>query len=66
MNRIFSLQNSIQPYAWGSRTAIADLLGKPGPTTNPQAELWMGAHPESLLEGLVPGALAKSRSPDQR
>jgi len=39
------LKNSIQPYAWGSRTAIADLLGEPRPSSLPQAELWMGAHP---------------------
>ncbi|MFL5319851.1 MAG: mannose-6-phosphate isomerase, class I, partial [Myxococcaceae bacterium] len=39
------LENTIQPYAWGSRTAIADLLGLPSPSEAPQAELWMGAHP---------------------
>lgn len=39
------LENVIQPYAWGSRTAIADLLGLPSPSATPQAELWMGAHP---------------------
>ncbi|MFI6415761.1 mannose-6-phosphate isomerase, class I [Streptomyces sp. NPDC050585] len=38
------LANTVQPYAWGSRTAIPDLLGTP-PTGEPQAELWMGAHP---------------------
>lgn len=35
---------TIQPYAWGSRTALAELTGRPGPT-GPEAELWMGAHP---------------------
>ncbi len=39
------LDNVIQPYAWGSRTAIAELLGHPSPSAGPQAELWMGAHP---------------------
>jgi mannose-6-phosphate isomerase len=39
------LENSIQPYAWGSRTAIAELRGDPVPSAGPQAELWMGAHP---------------------
>jgi mannose-6-phosphate isomerase len=39
------LENAIQPYAWGSRTAIAGLLGRPVPSPGPQAELWMGAHP---------------------
>ncbi|MGZ3459177.1 MAG: mannose-6-phosphate isomerase, class I [Archangium sp.] len=39
------LDNVIQPYAWGSRTAIAELLGQPTPSVSCQAELWMGAHP---------------------
>lgn len=39
------LDNPVRPYAWGSRTAIADLLGKPVPAPHPQAELWLGAHP---------------------
>jgi mannose-6-phosphate isomerase len=41
---MFSLDNRVQEYAWGSRTAIAALLGQP-PSDRPQAELWMGAHP---------------------
>ena len=41
------LGNTVQPYAWGSRTAIADLLGEPSPSAGPQAELWMGAHPSA-------------------
>lgn len=41
---IDELQNSIQPYAWGSRHALAELRGEPGPSLNPEAELWMGAH----------------------
>ncbi len=32
-------------YPWGSRTAIASLTGRPSPTPEPEAELWMGAHP---------------------
>jgi mannose-6-phosphate isomerase len=39
------LDNSIQPYAWGSSIAIAELLGRPTPSPGPEAELWMGAHP---------------------
>jgi mannose-6-phosphate isomerase len=42
---ILILRNTVRTYAWGSRTAIADLLGAPFPTAEPQAELWMGAHP---------------------
>ncbi|AIR98737.1 mannose-6-phosphate isomerase, class I [Streptomyces glaucescens] len=38
------LDNTIRPYAWGSTTAIPQLLGTE-PTGEPQAEMWMGAHP---------------------
>jgi mannose-6-phosphate isomerase len=41
------LENEIQEYAWGSKSAIADLLGRPSPSARPQAELWMGAHPSA-------------------
>jgi mannose-6-phosphate isomerase len=39
------LSNAVRPYAWGSRTTIAELLGRPVPAPHPEAELWMGAHP---------------------
>ncbi|WP_330339609.1 mannose-6-phosphate isomerase, class I [Streptomyces sp. NBC_00557] len=38
------LDNTIRPYAWGSPTAIPQLLGVE-PNGEPQAEMWMGAHP---------------------
>ncbi|MGR8010205.1 mannose-6-phosphate isomerase, class I [Streptomyces hypolithicus] len=38
------LSNTVRPYAWGSTTAIPALLGT-APTGEPQAEMWMGAHP---------------------
>ncbi|MDR3079637.1 MAG: mannose-6-phosphate isomerase, class I [Streptomyces sp.] len=38
------LDNTVRPYAWGSTTAIPRLLGV-DPTGEPQAEMWMGAHP---------------------
>jgi mannose-6-phosphate isomerase len=41
---IHRLENPVQHYAWGSRTAIPDLLGAPSPAEQPWAELWMGAH----------------------
>ena len=40
------LDNPIRGYAWGSRTAIAGLQGRRAPTREPEAELWIGAHPE--------------------
>ncbi|MFD8430889.1 mannose-6-phosphate isomerase, class I [Streptomyces coelicoflavus] len=39
------LQPIIKPYAWGSRDALARLLGRGSPSAGPEAELWMGAHP---------------------
>jgi len=39
------LDCTVMPYAWGSRTAIASLQGRPVPSPTPEAELWMGAHP---------------------
>ena len=44
---VFFLINTIQDYPWGSRTAIAELLGQPSPADQPQAELWMGTHPKA-------------------
>ncbi|KAF0646983.1 mannose-6-phosphate isomerase, class I [Streptomyces fradiae] len=38
------LSTTVRPYAWGSTTAIPELLGT-APTGEPQAEMWMGAHP---------------------
>ena len=35
----------IQPYAWGSRSTIATIQGRPAPAEAPEAELWFGAHP---------------------
>jgi len=60
MAAVFRLVNTIQEYAWGSRTAIPELLGESSPADKPQAELWMGAHPKApstvLLEegGQIP------------
>lgn len=47
MKHIAYLKNTIQEYAWGSRTALGDLLGRSAPADRPQAELWMGAHPKA-------------------
>lgn len=47
MKAIAILNNPIQEYAWGSYTAIPELLGTPSPAARPQAELWMGAHPKA-------------------
>lgn len=41
----FPMNNVIQDYAWGSSTSIESLFGIENPSHKPQAELWMGAHP---------------------
>lgn len=43
---LISVENDPRPYAWGSRTDIAELLGR-APSGEPEAELWLGAHPGS-------------------
>ncbi|MFB6719551.1 mannose-6-phosphate isomerase, class I [Kribbella sp. NPDC056345] len=40
---VVRLQNTIRDYAWGSPTALPQLLGVE-PDGKPQAEMWMGAH----------------------
>ena len=40
------LHGVVQPYAWGSTEALPRIMGLP-PTGEPQAELWLGAHPRA-------------------
>jgi mannose-6-phosphate isomerase len=49
LQHIALLENKIQKYAWGSKTAIPELLGQ-APDGDPYAELWMGAHPAAPSE----------------
>ena len=46
MAAVLPLRGVIRPYAWGSRTALAELQGRPAPSDAPEAELWLGAHPD--------------------
>lgn len=55
MDKIALLKNPVQEYAWGSRTAIPDLLGLRSPAERPAAELWLGAHPKAPSEVMVDG-----------
>lgn len=41
------LINSVQNYAWGSKSALTELYGIANSNGLPMAELWMGAHPKS-------------------
>ena len=73
--QIRRLENSIQPYAWGSRHALAQLQGRPAPSEGPEAELWIGAHPrapsriageERDLLGLIDAAPERMLGPESR
>ncbi|PMN70718.1 mannose-6-phosphate isomerase, class I [Enterovibrio norvegicus] len=66
----FPLTNVIQDYAWGSHTALGELFDMPNPDNKPQAEIWMGAHPngcskidvngeQMLLSDFISGDMAK-------
>jgi mannose-6-phosphate isomerase len=52
---LLPLDNAVQNYAWGAAATIAEFLGRPSPTSLPEAELWIGAHPKApsrVSEGL--------------
>jgi len=61
------LENPIQQYAWGSHTAISSLLGAAVPSSEPEAELWMGAHakaPSLVLPEREPLSQLIEREPE--
>ncbi len=47
---LHKLNNVIQNYAWGSTHSMNQLFGYPNQDEQPQAELWMGAHPNGCSE----------------
>lgn len=53
------MQNPIQGYDWGSHDALTRLFGIPNPAGKPQAELWMGAHPNGCSEVTLAGDVQK-------
>jgi mannose-6-phosphate isomerase len=53
------MKNPIQGYEWGSRAALTTLFGIPNPDGSPQAELWMGAHPNGCSEVSLAGNAQK-------
>ncbi|MBW2419023.1 MAG: mannose-6-phosphate isomerase, partial [Deltaproteobacteria bacterium] len=55
MKDVFELRNSVQNYAWGSRTILSQLVGVANPENRAQAELWLGAHPKASSEIQVEG-----------
>ncbi|MCF7859355.1 MAG: mannose-6-phosphate isomerase, class I [Candidatus Cloacimonetes bacterium] len=42
---IYKLINPIRNYGWGSKSFISTFLGKGSPSVEPEAEMWLGAHP---------------------
>jgi mannose-6-phosphate isomerase len=53
------LSNTPRDYAWGSRTAISELLGTPA-SGGPEAEYWLGTHPGSPSQLVDRSADAKT------
>ncbi|MGF6883424.1 mannose-6-phosphate isomerase [Nocardia sp. GAS34] len=49
------LVGALRSYAWGSRTALAQLCGREVPSAHPEAELWFGAHPADPAKVRVDG-----------
>ncbi|MDF2155163.1 mannose-6-phosphate isomerase, class I [Vibrio sp. CAU 1672] len=41
---ISKLDTVIQNYKWGSKSSISQMFGVENPNSEPQAEMWMGAH----------------------
>jgi mannose-6-phosphate isomerase len=54
------IENTPRDYAWGSDSAISDLLGT-APTGRPEAELWFGSHPGSPTRIIDPGQVGGAR-----
>jgi mannose-6-phosphate isomerase len=59
---LLRIDNTPRPYAWGSTSAIAEVLGTT-PSGAPEAELWLGDHPGSPAR-IVPPTEGKPLAPD--
>ncbi|MGO4053527.1 mannose-6-phosphate isomerase, class I [Vibrio cholerae] len=55
----FPMINPIQNYAWGSKTALHQLFAIENSNQEPQAELWMGAHPNGCSYLVINGQNVK-------
>ncbi|RKF20073.1 mannose-6-phosphate isomerase, class I [Alginatibacterium sediminis] len=55
----FLMSNPIQDFAWGSYDSMQNLFGFKNPEHKPQAELWMGAHPNGCSGIVVKGIPTK-------
>ncbi|MGD8109214.1 mannose-6-phosphate isomerase, class I [Vibrio sp. TRT 17S01] len=54
---LYKLDNVIQNYAWGSNSSIGSLFGIANPNNEPQAEIWMGVHPNGCSKVAESGQL---------
>lgn len=61
---LLRIENTPRPYAWGSKTAIAELLGTRA-SGGPEAELWLGDHRGSPAR-IVGGDMAAGGASDLR
>ncbi|MFM9878094.1 MAG: type I phosphomannose isomerase catalytic subunit, partial [Rhodoglobus sp.] len=52
---LLAIGNTPRDYAWGSNSAISELLGT-APTGRPEAELWLGSHEGSPARILDPAS----------
>lgn len=52
---MWRLECAVRNYAWGSRTALAEIRRTALPSAHPEAEMWMGAHPGDPSFALVDG-----------
>lgn len=55
---MYQIENVLRPYVWGSTTAIAGLLGRPA-SGGPEAEMWIGAHPDSPSTAIHPNGVTQ-------
>lgn len=44
---MIELVGQVRDYAWGSRSFLAELQGRQAPSPAPEAEYWLGAHPDA-------------------
>jgi mannose-6-phosphate isomerase len=63
---LLPLRGPIKTYGWGSRTVLAGLSGRDAPAAEPEAELWLGAHPQGVAEVASGGAWVSLRDAIER
>lgn len=50
---MWKLDNVIKNYDWGTKTALSTLFNIDNPNNQPQAEIWMGAHPAGVSTAIT-------------